>query len=83
MDEVKKQLLRQHYPRVPPAAVHSGYHRGRRTLFGPVVWPDIISVHHLHLHVIVQPDFWLRLFKYGLVFAPHFMSLKNKLRRSL
>lgn len=28
------------------------------------MWPDIVSVHHLHLHVIVEPGFWLWMFKY-------------------
>lgn len=26
--------------------------------------PDIVSVHHLHLHVIVEPRLVLRVFKY-------------------
>lgn len=31
---------------------------------GGVHWPDIVSVHHVHLHVIVEPRPLLWLFKY-------------------
>lgn len=64
MDRVKQELLRTHFPDAPRSSVHSGYHRGRRRLVGPVVLPDIVSVHHLHLHVIVEPRVVLRVFKY-------------------
>ena len=64
MDAAKHLLLQRYFPDTPPSSIHSGYHRGRRRLFGPIIWPDIISVHHLHLHVIVEPRVMLRLFKY-------------------
>ena len=64
MSEVKERLLKKHCPDIPYSRVHAGYHRGRRIFFGNVYWPDIISVHHLHLHVIVEPRTALKLFKY-------------------
>ncbi|KAI1631777.1 hypothetical protein F4809DRAFT_646082 [Biscogniauxia mediterranea] len=66
MDRVKHRLLRDHCPAgLSPSDVHSGYHRGRRPLpLGRVYYPDVVSVHHLHLHVIVRPRPWLRAFKY-------------------
>ncbi|KAH8888959.1 hypothetical protein GQ53DRAFT_807985 [Thozetella sp. PMI_491] len=63
-DSTKRKLLEQHCPQLPPSSVLAGYHRGRRRLFGSVYYPDIISIHHLHLHVIVQPRLMMRLFKY-------------------
>lgn len=74
MDRVKEQLLKGNYPDVPRSAIHCGYHRGRRHLIGPIVLPDIVSVHHLHLHVIVQPRFILRIFKYPNWFRPMWVS---------
>jgi len=53
-------------PDAPPSAVHAGYHRGRRPLLGTVYFPDIVSIHHLHLHVIVQPRRTVAFFKYPL-----------------
>ncbi|KAI1390694.1 HIT-like protein [Hypoxylon trugodes] len=64
MIDLKKELLQKHCPAVSPKNIHSGFHRGRRVLFRDVYWPDIISIHHLHMHVIVEPRFWLWLFKY-------------------
>ena len=64
MNRIKKQLLKANFPNHSPKEIHSGYHRGRRGLFGPIILPDIVSVHHLHLHVIVEPRFVLRMFKY-------------------
>lgn len=68
MDEVKKKLLKDMCADDPDDPVHAGYHRGRRSfsLFGKHVFfiPDIVSIHHLHLHVIVKPSFWLWLLKY-------------------
>ncbi|KAI8966187.1 hypothetical protein F5Y11DRAFT_354582 [Daldinia sp. FL1419] len=64
MVELGQQLLENYCPDVPPADVHMGFHRGRRVLFGSIYWPDIVSIHHLHMHVIVEPHFWLKLFKY-------------------
>lgn len=58
------QLVKQNCPAVPSSNIHIGFHRGRRILFRNVYWPDIISIHHLHMHVIVEPHFWLKLFKY-------------------
>lgn len=64
MDRAKKQVVEELCPGLPPAAVLSGYHRGRRPLLGDIFWPDIISIHHLHLHVIVRPHWLPWLFKY-------------------
>ena len=55
MDTVKNNLLQKHYPDVPRSEIHAGYHRGRRPLIGPLVLPGNLSIHHLHLHVIVNP----------------------------
>lgn len=63
MDELKRELLSNH-PVVPLSKIHSGYHRGGRTMFGLFRFPDTISVHHLHLHVIVRPRLLLKWFKY-------------------
>lgn len=81
MDGLKKDLLRQHYPNVKPGDVLSGYHRGRRTLFGRIVLPDIISVHHLHLHVIVRPRPIARFFKYPFWLSFMWMSDRSLLHR--
>ena len=65
LDKVKWHLLEKHCPDVSERKIHAGYHRGRRPMFGTrYYWPDIISVHHLHLHVIVEPRWWMRWFKY-------------------
>ncbi|KAL7943777.1 HIT-like domain-containing protein [Trichoderma barbatum] len=63
MDDAKRRLLQEEYPDVPRSEIHSGYHRGRRPLIGNIFYPDIISIHHLHLHVIVRPRrklLWLK-----------------------
>ncbi|UKZ81863.1 hypothetical protein TrVFT333_009639 [Trichoderma virens FT-333] len=63
MDAVKHYILKKYCPHIPLSEVHSGYHRSRRPLIGSIYYPDIISVHHLHLHVIVRPQWrrkWLR-----------------------
>jgi diadenosine tetraphosphate (Ap4A) HIT family hydrolase len=73
MDDVKRLLLESHCPETPASAVHSGYHRGRRQIIGNIYYPDIISVHHLHLHVIVKPSWFGWLFKY-----PTWLSLMWK-----
>ncbi|KAI1174507.1 hypothetical protein F4777DRAFT_382359 [Nemania sp. FL0916] len=64
MDRVKKHLIAEHCAGVPREAIISGYHRGRRPLVGKIYYPDIVSIHHLHLHLIVRPRWLLRLFKY-------------------
>lgn len=64
MNRIKKKLLKKNFPDRSPDDIHSGYHRGRRHLFGPIILPDIVSIHHLHLHVIVEPRFVLKMFKY-------------------
>ncbi|KAI0139476.1 HIT-like protein [Hypoxylon sp. NC0597] len=64
MIRLKEQLLEKHCSTVSPADVHTGFHRGRRIFFRKVYWPDIVSIHHLHMHVIVEPRFWLKFFKY-------------------
>ncbi|KAI9857966.1 MAG: hypothetical protein M1813_007935 [Trichoglossum hirsutum] len=65
LDALKTTLLARHHPGLPSSSVHAGYHRGRRPAgLGPLVLPDIVSVHHLHLHVIVEPRCLLRWCKY-------------------
>ncbi|KAI0543239.1 hypothetical protein GGR58DRAFT_14832 [Xylaria digitata] len=64
MDRVKKHLIKEHCVGIPRSAILSGYHRGRRPLIGKIYYPDIISIHHLHLHVIVRPRLILQIFKY-------------------
>lgn len=64
IDAVKEQLLRKHFPNIRHSAVHAGYHRGRRHFHGPVTFPDIVSIHHLHLHVIIEPFTAMALYKY-------------------
>lgn len=64
MDNVKEQLIREHYPNIQRPTILAGYHRGRRQFIGPIIFPDIISIHHLHLHVIVEPRASMALFKY-------------------
>lgn len=64
MDNAKHRLLKEQCPGISSSAIHSGYHRGRRPLVGNIFYPDIISVHHLHLHVIVRPRLLLLWFKY-------------------
>ncbi|KAK3328046.1 hypothetical protein B0T19DRAFT_423535 [Cercophora scortea] len=67
MDAVKHLLVSQHCPDLLGSGqVIAGYHRGRRPLLGSttIYYPDVVSVHHLHLHVIVRPYVLKRLFKY-------------------
>ncbi|KAI0884139.1 uncharacterized protein GGS22DRAFT_194746 [Annulohypoxylon maeteangense] len=77
MIELKEKLLKKNCPKVSPADVHTGFHRGRRVLIGNIFWPDIISIHHLHMHVIVGPRFWLKFFKY-----PPWLSLMVEVRET-
>ena len=81
MDTVKELLLKEHYPTTPRPAVHSGYHRGRRQFIGSVFWPDIVSIHHLHLHVIVDIRWGLRFYKYPNWLPWMWVSDKEVLRR--
>lgn len=64
MEAVKKKLLSKHFPTVKQSELHCGYHRGRRPFIGSIIWPDIVSVHHLHLHIIIKPHVSAWLFKY-------------------
>ena len=64
MNKVKDELLETHFSAMPRSSVHCGYHRGRRYLIEPVILSDIVSIHHLHLHIIVEPKIALRIFKY-------------------
>ena len=74
MNRIKKELLKKNFPDHSPKEIHSGYHRGRRGLIGPIILPDIVSIHHLHLHVIVEPRFVLRMFKYPIWLRLMWMS---------
>ncbi|KAL7784323.1 HIT-like domain-containing protein [Trichoderma ceciliae] len=64
MNEVKHRLLQERCLGISSSAIHSGYHRGRRPLIGSIFYPDIVSVHHLHLHVIIRPHLLLLWIKY-------------------
>lgn len=64
MDIVKHRLLQEICPDLSLSEIHSGYHRGRRAIFGNIYYPDIISIRHLHLHVIIRPRLLPRLFEY-------------------
>ena len=64
LNSVKEFLIQQRWPNVPRSSIHCGYHRGRRPLCGGVFFPDIVSIHHIHLHVIIQPRLLLKTFKY-------------------
>lgn len=56
MSRVKNNLVQRHCPHVLPERIHCGYHRGQRPNgYIPVRMPDIISVKHLHLHVVAEP----------------------------
>ncbi|KAK6532568.1 hypothetical protein TWF281_006752 [Arthrobotrys megalospora] len=69
---IREQLLATHYPDLTPVSRHyrlrSGFHRGERDvhLLGPVKFhvPDVISVKHLHLHVIVDLNSMIKGLKY-------------------
>ncbi|KAK6348096.1 Histidine triad nucleotide-binding protein 3 [Orbilia javanica] len=86
---VRDQLLAVHYPDLTPDTrydrLRSGFHRGKRDvhIFGPVKFhiPDVISVKHLHLHVIVDVDSSMKSMKYPLwnelVFAKSETVLKR------
>ncbi|KAI2625148.1 hypothetical protein GGS21DRAFT_309685 [Xylaria nigripes] len=64
MERAKKMLLEKHCNEIQRSEIVSGFHRGRRPLWRNIFYPDIVSVHHLHLHVIVRPRLVLRIFKY-------------------
>ena len=64
MNDMKERLITDNCPDIPRSAVISGYHRGRRPLLGQIYFPDIVSIHHLHLHVVVRPRLLMWLFKY-------------------
>ncbi|KAL6864522.1 HIT-like domain-containing protein [Trichoderma novae-zelandiae] len=56
MGRVRDSLVQRHCPNIPPEKIHCGYHRGQRPNdYMPLRMPDIISVKHLHLHVIAEP----------------------------
>lgn len=76
MNVVKEQLLHKHFPNIQQSAVLAGFHRGRRHFHGPVIFPDIVSIHHLHLHVIIEPFTAMALFKYPSWFR--FMWVSDK-----
>lgn len=64
MDSMKERLIADICPDVPRSAIIAGYHRGRRPFLGNIHFPDTVSIHHLHLHVIVRPRLSMWLFKY-------------------
>lgn len=85
LDAVKRELLRLFYPDLPSSQIHAGYHRGHRPMLGRFGLPDIVSIHHLHLHVIIYPFSLLKLFKYPAWFPLMWVSdewlLKNIAKR--
>lgn len=79
MEKAKDNLLKENCPDVLQSDIHIGYHRGHRPLSGVTGTfgaPDIVSIHHLHLHVIVQPYWYLRFFKYPAWFPGMWVSDK-------
>ncbi|KAI1464520.1 uncharacterized protein F4812DRAFT_462578 [Daldinia caldariorum] len=82
MVKLGERLLEQNCPAVPRTNIHMGFHRGRRILFGDIYWPDIVSIHHLHMHVLVEPRFWLKLFKYP-SWLPLMWKSEKKVMRDL
>ena len=74
MDRFKKTLLRERYPSISSSDIHSGYHRGHRPVVGNFGYPDIISIPHLHLHVIIKPSLLLKYTKYGSFISQIFVS---------
>ena len=83
MDEAKEILLKDHYPDIPRASVHCGYHRGRRQLIGPIILPDIVSIHHIHMHVIIEPRGILKFFKYPAWFRPMWISDERVMTKTI
>lgn len=81
LDAVKEQLLRKHFPNIQCSAVLAGFHRGRRHFYGPVIFPDIVSIHHLHLHVIIEPFLKTAVFKYPSWFPLMWVSDQDVMER--
>lgn len=81
MDDVKQDLLNERYPDTLPSEIHCGYHRGRRQIIGGIVLPDVVSIHHLHLHVIVRPRLMLWFFKYPFWLLAMWVSDEKLMRR--
>lgn len=77
LDAVKENLLCKHFPNIQRSAVLAGFHRGRRHFHGPVIFPDIVSIHHLHLHIIIKPFTAMALFKYPSWFRFMWISDQN------
>jgi len=86
MAAIKRRLVQRLCPDASPSAIHAGYHRGRRRLWGTVFYPDIVSIHHLHLHVIVRPRLADKMFKYPswlpLMWKSDATVMKEVLRKS-
>jgi hypothetical protein len=55
--------IQENFPDVPKSRIHCGFHRGRRP-FLFFMLPDIVSIHHLHLHLIILPGWLVWLLKY-------------------
>lgn len=81
MENVKQDLLTEKYPDILPSEVHCGYHRGRRQIIRGIILPDIVSIHHMHLHVIVRPRPMLRFFKYPFWLLAMWVSDDRLMRR--
>lgn len=81
LEVVKEKLLRKHFPNIQCSAVLAGFHRGRRHFYGPVIFPDIVSIHHLHLHVIIEPFLTMALFKYPSWFPLMWVSDRDIMER--
>ncbi|KAK6358166.1 Histidine triad nucleotide-binding protein 3 [Orbilia blumenaviensis] len=86
---LSEQLLAIHHPNLTPASryhrLRIGFHRGKRDVHvvGPVKFhvPDVISVKHLHLHVIVDIDSTIKALKYPLWNELIFAKSETVLRR--
>jgi hypothetical protein len=84
MNRVMKRLLEEKYSNIAPSEIYTGYHRGHRPLggwFGSFGAPDIISVQHLHLHVIIQPYWHCTWLRYPFWFPLMWVSAESVLAR--
>ncbi|KAK6341423.1 hypothetical protein TWF696_008499 [Orbilia brochopaga] len=85
---VRDQLVLEHHPDITPATRHrvrSGFHRGSRKInvVGPLKFtlPEVISVKHLHMHVITDLNTNIGYLKYPLWNPLIFITAEEVLKR--
>ncbi|KAF3914574.1 hypothetical protein ABW21_db0203836 [Orbilia brochopaga] len=85
---VRDQMLLEYHPDITPATRHrvrSGFHRGSRQIvsLGPlrITLPEVISVKHLHMHVIVDLNTNIGYMKYPLWNSLIFIPAEDVLKR--